>query len=147
MKRRIIRVTLISNVKGINKTFNTYSETVGDLRKIISDIIPDIHNYGFFEPYNKQLYWGANEYLPESRPYKEVLPNIYDNIDIILYLVMPITYYKCIKENSLNNLNKYIIEDEKQKYNNIIIDNIKKLEKKEYYNPSSPKSTDLEHFC
>ena len=148
MKRKLKRVTLISNVKGINKTFHTYSETVGDLRKIISDIIiiPDIHDYGFFEPYNKQLYWGANEYLPESKPYKEVLPNIYDNIDIILYLVMPITYDKCIKENSFNNLNKYIIEDEKQKYNNIIINNIQRLKKKDCYNPLLPKSTDLEKF-
>ena len=59
---------------------------------------------------------------------------------------MPITYDKCIKENSFNNLNKYIIEDEKQKYNNIIINNIQRLKKKDCYNPLLPKSTDLEKF-
>lgn len=146
MKRKI-RVTIISNVKGISTTFNTYSETVSDLRQIIKDTIPDIYDYGFFEPYSKELYWGANEYLPKPKPYREILPNIYDDIDIILYLVMPLTYDKCRHENSFKNLNKYIIEDEKEKYYKNITNNIERLQRKEYYNPLLPKSTDLDCFC
>ena len=146
MKRKLKKVTLISNVKGFNKTFNTYSNTVGDLRKFVSHIIPDIYDYGFFEPYDAELYFGSNEYLPTHKPYKEILSNIDDTIDIILYLVMPTTYDKCKKENDFSKLNYYIIEDEKQKYNNIIINNIQRLEKKEHYNQTLPKSTDLDCF-
>ena len=145
MKRKI-RVTIISNVKGINTTFNTYSETVGELRKIISDIVPDIYDYGFFEPYYTELYFGSNEYLPTPKPYKEILTNIYDNIDIILYLVMPTTYDRCKKENDFSKLNDYIIQDERQKYTDIILTNIRRLEKKEHNNPLIPKSTDLSYF-